>query len=397
MSGMDPAQLLGDLGARLAGEEEVDERDVRLQCGRPRRSASFPLRRRRAALDPALALEQQAEAPVDDVMVVDDEDARRVRRHRHRPRAGIRGEGASARRRAARTRLPPRAAGPRSRRGAGRGRRPRALRRARRSRSRRRVRRSLSPTSTAISRGSACFAALRSASARTVWASGSRRRWHAHRALPADAARGGPRPASRRRMRLSVSLVSRSDGIKPRSSAPRSSPRTDWSSASARARSSAASSPSAPRTRDSAKRRWITCSWSSRVSAMRSSRRWARSRSRAAPSMPATSAAARPERAKREALALLQLERLAVLVGEDDAQPAPARGDRDAGDRLGRRRARGSAAGRARRCRREDDHVVVRQRPLRDRRLVQVADQVPEDLLPTLCEPTARTARYASS
>ena len=55
-------------------EEEVDERDVGLQrLGQL--SASARVAGRRAALDPGLALEQQAEPPVDDVVIVDDEDA----------------------------------------------------------------------------------------------------------------------------------------------------------------------------------------------------------------------------------------------------------------------------------------------------------------------------------
>ena len=57
-------------------EEEVDERDVGLQpLGELERLVGGA--GRLAALDPRLALEQQAEAPVDDVVVVDDQDAER--------------------------------------------------------------------------------------------------------------------------------------------------------------------------------------------------------------------------------------------------------------------------------------------------------------------------------
>ena len=38
------------------------------------------------------------------------------------------------------------------------------------------------------------------------------------------------------------------------------------------------------------------------------------------------------ERAQRQALGLVQLERLAAVVGEDHSEPAAARGDRNAGD-----------------------------------------------------------------
>ena len=76
---MGGAHAAGDVGARLVADEEVDERDVRLVAP----GAVLGLvagRRRHAALDPVLLDEDEAHAPVDDVVVVDDQHAESARR-----------------------------------------------------------------------------------------------------------------------------------------------------------------------------------------------------------------------------------------------------------------------------------------------------------------------------
>src|SRR5206468_10955623 len=66
------AKQVADLGARLAPQEEVDQSHVRLRPLRERESL-VAVRGGQAELHPRLALEQDAEAPLDDVVVVDDE------------------------------------------------------------------------------------------------------------------------------------------------------------------------------------------------------------------------------------------------------------------------------------------------------------------------------------
>ena len=72
------AQPLADLGARLLADEQVDERDVRLVALRERQRL-LAVARAQAALDPRLLAEHQPEAPVHDLVVVDDEHAQRAR------------------------------------------------------------------------------------------------------------------------------------------------------------------------------------------------------------------------------------------------------------------------------------------------------------------------------
>src|SRR5204862_5414205 len=62
--------LIADLGARLPAEEEVDECYVGPGAG-GERDRLLPRPCGEAALDPRLALEQQPESPLDDVVVVD--------------------------------------------------------------------------------------------------------------------------------------------------------------------------------------------------------------------------------------------------------------------------------------------------------------------------------------
>ena len=72
--GHEEAQALADLRARLLPDEQVDERDVRLVAVRER-DRLLAVARAQAALDPRLLAEHQAEAPVHDLVVVDDEHA----------------------------------------------------------------------------------------------------------------------------------------------------------------------------------------------------------------------------------------------------------------------------------------------------------------------------------
>ena len=125
----------GQLGSRLARRGRGRPARRRAAAARPSSSASLRGGRSGAALDPRLALEQQAKAPVDDVVVVDDEHPQRevaAVAGILRPRAAISSATAaapcaraSARRAAARTRPARPAAAPRASAGAGPGRRRR--------------------------------------------------------------------------------------------------------------------------------------------------------------------------------------------------------------------------------------------------------------------------------
>ena len=118
---------------------------------------------------------------------------------------------------------------------------------------------------------------------------------HPHPVLPANTHTPSSSSASLRRTSLIFELgLALGRGPARARARPRSSPRTDRSSSWARTRSSGARPPSAPSTNERANSRWITCSCSSRVRAIRWSSWWARSRSRVACSTLATSAAARP-------------------------------------------------------------------------------------------------------
>src|SRR4051794_29486233 len=67
-------QAFADLSAGLLADEQVDQRDARFEAARV---ADRLLHRARAqaACDPWLLAEEQPEAPVDDVVVVDDQHA----------------------------------------------------------------------------------------------------------------------------------------------------------------------------------------------------------------------------------------------------------------------------------------------------------------------------------
>ena len=83
--GHEEAQALADLRAGLLADEQVDERDVRVVAARER-DRLLAVARAQAALDPRLLAEHQPEAPVDDLVVVDDEHAQAlVARRRRRP------------------------------------------------------------------------------------------------------------------------------------------------------------------------------------------------------------------------------------------------------------------------------------------------------------------------
>ena len=110
---------LAELRARLLAEEEVHERDVRLVAAR-HLERLLHVRRGQAALDPRLLGQQQAEAPVDDVVVVHHQHAQ-VALGAHsadHPPAARRAARASRRPRA-RTPRAPRAGAPRPRPAAG--------------------------------------------------------------------------------------------------------------------------------------------------------------------------------------------------------------------------------------------------------------------------------------
>ena len=75
------AQPLADLRARLLADEQVDERDVRLVALR-QRERLVAVARAEAALHPRLLAEHEPQAPVDDLVVVDDEHAQARRSSR---------------------------------------------------------------------------------------------------------------------------------------------------------------------------------------------------------------------------------------------------------------------------------------------------------------------------
>ena len=67
-------QLLADLGARLLADEQVHERDVRVVAARERERLLRVAGAQRA-LHPRLLAEHHPQAPVHDLVVVDDEHA----------------------------------------------------------------------------------------------------------------------------------------------------------------------------------------------------------------------------------------------------------------------------------------------------------------------------------
>ena len=73
-----PVTALGEagaeLGSRLTAEHEVDQRDIGVQA-LGELECLLARSRGEATLDPGLALQQQPESPVDDVVVVDHEHA----------------------------------------------------------------------------------------------------------------------------------------------------------------------------------------------------------------------------------------------------------------------------------------------------------------------------------
>ena len=77
------ADLLADLRAGLAAQQQIDQGDVGAHP-RGERDRVLPAPGDLAARDPGLAAEQQPEAPVDDVVVVDDQHPDRVALSRHR-------------------------------------------------------------------------------------------------------------------------------------------------------------------------------------------------------------------------------------------------------------------------------------------------------------------------
>ena len=85
--GCEEAQALADLRAGLLADEQVDERDVRVVAA-GERDRLLAVARAQAALDPRLLAEHQPEAPVDDLVVVDDEHAQALVRAAAGGRAG---------------------------------------------------------------------------------------------------------------------------------------------------------------------------------------------------------------------------------------------------------------------------------------------------------------------
>src|SRR3954452_13071766 len=76
----DLLQALADLRARFRAHEQVQQRDVGLVT--PREFERLGLvARRQAALDPVLRPQQRAQTPMDDVVVVDDENAQALLAH----------------------------------------------------------------------------------------------------------------------------------------------------------------------------------------------------------------------------------------------------------------------------------------------------------------------------
>src|SRR5215210_3609818 len=289
------AERLAEIRTGALPEEEVHERDVGLQAtgeldGLVGSAGGL------AAPDPWLAAEQQAEAPLHDAVVVDDEHleaARAVqplgstRRIRHwsssRPYSSI----------------PPRwsASYDASRRPI---REPRTSASAAGGSPSFRTSRANTPSGAAIdtftSLGSACFSALRRASFRTDTARGSSRSGTS--APSAHSSWSGRflywrsrRSSSARRLPSSISKTEPpGDPIR----ASRRSPSAASISAAALRRSSSASGTSEPSASEIPNSRWVTRSWTSRARSIRSESRRLRSSCRVTSRTWLASAAVRP-------------------------------------------------------------------------------------------------------
>ena len=337
------AQPLADLGARLLADEQVDERDVRLVAA-GQRQRLLAVARAQAALDPGLLAEHQPEAPVHDLVVVDDQHAQPAVAGAGRDPAGVDVRHAHAAPPVAPARFPARARRTR------RGRRPAAPRSPRAgapSRCRRRGRaadavvahlhhpgavllRRAAPRPASAARASR---ALRTASASTDCASPSSARGHAdvraarreHDAELGVLARSRSTSSCERRRRLARRAPERALQ-RPAQVAQRG---LELGRRRARARRGvelgvARDASSTPNSR------WITLSWTSRARSIRSCSLRARACWNGRGARASASAATLPSVHSR----LRSLARRAAARGarsaEDHAAPAPAGGDRHA-------------------------------------------------------------------
>ena len=385
------AQALADLRAGLLADEQVDQRDVRL-VAREQRHRLVAVARAEAALDPRLLAEHQPQAPVHDLVVVDDEHAQlalaRARRDpagftsgtlmRHRqsyppdPRLALPELDEPADLQRLERREPQAHPGDRAR-------APAARRRCRPPSPTRRPGARASPRRASASR--ACARCAPPRPARTG------------RAARAPPARRPPRCRRRARCRArgarrcsratsSANVVSVAGALRPsgRCSARRRSRSAAWSSTVTRSRASAGSGASLETTSSTPNSRWITPSCTSRARSIRSCSWRARACWNVACRAASASAEVLPSVQSRSRSSSVSGAARAP-VGEDHPAPAPARRQRAADERRVVEQVAEGLGHLARdRLGVHLDHAVLLQRLARDRRRLHGHARVREAL-----------------